>query len=367
MSGPVHYHYSKFPPKMLDWEKIISLIGPANAALARYDGILSAIPNAWILLGPLMTQEAVLSSRIEGTQAHLREVLEYEADSKEIPPERTEDIHEVLNYRFAMHHAVQMLKELPLCQRVVREAHQILISGVRGQNKSPGEYRRDANWIGPPGCTLDEARFIPISADKLQNGMDTWEQYIHAETPDRLVQLALLHAEFEALHPFLDGNGRLGRMCIPLFMSKMGLIESPMFYISAFFDANRNEYYDRLLAVSQDDDWTGWCMFFLRAVESQARNNHTKTMAILSLYNEMKPKIVEITHSQYSIHTLDFIFSQPIFTSSDFLSVEIPSRTARHILNLLRKNNIVTILRSPRGRRPAIYAFPRLLDITENQ
>jgi Fic family protein len=231
MSPTVQYHHGKFPPANLEWSRLIPLIGPANAALARYDGTLSAIPNAAVLLSPLSTREAVLSSRIEGTQATMGEVLEYEAegDSEDLPAEKRDDINEVLNYRKAMWHAVELLKELPLCQRVIRETHAVLLEGVRGHGKSPGEYRHVQNWIG----------------QELPKRLDAWEHYIYDDTPDRLVQLAIIHAEFEALHPFLDGNGRLGRMCVPLFLFKTALIQSPMFYISAFFEANREEYYER--------------------------------------------------------------------------------------------------------------------------
>lgn len=370
MNQPVQYHYGKFPPADMDWNKLIPLIGPANAALARYDGTLSVIPNADVLLGPLTTQEAVLSSRIEGTQATMGEVLEYEAegDSQDIPTEKKEDINEVLNYRQAMWHAVDLLTELPLCQRVVREAHQVLLKGVRGHGKSPGDYRRNPNWIGPPGCTIEEAHFVPISADRLQEGIDKWEKYIHEDVPDRLVQLAIIHAEFEALHPFLDGNGRLGRMCVPLFMYKTGLIQAPMFYISAYFEANRDEYYERLLAISRDNDWIRWCVFFLRAVQIQALENQLKAINILTLYEVKKSQIVELTRSQYTIHALDYIFAHPIFKASDFTTRgEIPKPTAKRILTVLRENGILKTLRKASGRRSAFYYFPELLNIAEGK
>ena len=216
----IHYHEGRFPPEeRIHWPALIPLLGPAVAALARYDGALSAVPNPRVLrvlLSPLTTQEAVLSSRIEGTQATMSEVLEFEAGQEAESPQRRDDIHEVLNYRDAMREAERMLETLPLCQRVVREAHRILLSGVRGENKSPGDYRRIPNWIGPPGCTVEQATFVPIGADKLPAAMSAWEHYLNQDAPDRLVQLAILHAEFEALHPFLDGNGRLGRMLTKL-------------------------------------------------------------------------------------------------------------------------------------------------------
>ena len=179
------------------------------------------------------------------------EVLEFEAGGEPESPARREDIHEVLNYRSAMRHAEEIMQELPLCMRVIREAHRILLAGVRGEGKSPGEYRRVPNWIGPSGCTIDEATFVPVAAGKLPEAMGAWESYIHREAPDRLVQLAILHAEFEALHPFLDGNGRLGRMLVPLFLWRSGLIRAPRFYVSAYLEARRDAYYDGLLAVSR--------------------------------------------------------------------------------------------------------------------
>jgi len=370
MTSPVQYHYGKFPPTDIDWSRLIPLIGPANAALARYDGTLAAIPNASVLLSPLTTQEAVLSSRIEGTQATMGEVLEFEAEgeSTKISQDRKADINEVLNYRKSMWHAVELLNELPLCQRVIKEAHRILLTGVRGYGKASGEYRKIPNWIGPPGCTIEEAKFVPISAEQLQEAMNKWEKYIHEDTPDHLVQLAIIHAEFEALHPFLDGNGRLGRMCVPLFMHKIGLIHAPMFYISAYFEKNRDEYYERLLVISRDDNWTGWCEFFLNAILHQARENQVKVSKILKLYEDKKNQIVELSHSQYSIHALDFIFSRPIFKSSDFTGInEIPTPTAKRILAILRDNGIFTILRESGGRRAAIYAFSELINIAEGQ
>jgi Fic family protein len=370
MSQPVQYHYDKFPPKNIDWSKLIPLIGPASAALARYDGTLSAIPNVTVLLSPMTTQEAVLSSRIEGTQATMGEVLEYEAegDSEGISKERKADINEIVNYRQAMVHAIQLLEELPLCQRVIKEAHRVLLEGVRGSDKSPGEYRKNPNWIGPPGCPIEEARFIPISADRLLDGMTAWEEYIHSDTLDRLVQLAIIHAEFEALHPFVDGNGRLGRMCVPLFMFKTGIVNTPMFYISAFFESNRDEYYERLLGISRDDDWTGWCAFFLRAIIEQARENQAKTMEMLGLYETRKTQVAELTHSQYAIRALDYIFSRPIFRSSDFAGGSgIPTPTAKRILSVLRDNGILMTLRKARGRRPAFYVFRELMNIAEGK
>jgi len=354
----------------MEWERLIPLVGPANAALARYDGLLSAIPNAAVLLSPLTTQEAVLSSRIEGTQATMGEVLEYEAegDKKDIDPGKRDDIQEVLNYRRAMRQAEHRLQKLPLCQRVIKEAHSILLDNARGHGKSPGEYRRIPNWIGPEGCSIEEARYVPISAGDLNDGMGAWDIYANNSAPDVLVQLAVLHAEFESLHPFLDGNGRLGRMFVPLFLHQSGLLHRPMFYISAYLEEKRDEYYDRLLSVSRDGDWTGWCAFFLEALRKQAEENLKKTKAILELYDRLKIQMVELTHSQYAIHALDWIFDKPIFRSSDFVeSSEIPAPTARRIIGVLRDEDFLKTLLEASGRRSAIYAFGDLLNLAEGR
>ncbi|MGV8040217.1 MAG: Fic family protein [Thermoanaerobaculaceae bacterium] len=329
---------------------------------------MAALPNAEVLLSPLTTQEAVLSSRIEGTQATFSEVLEFEAEGENalVSPERRADIHEVLNYRRALREADRLLKELPLCLRVVTSAHRVLMEGVRGHGKAPGELRRVPNWIGPPGSPIEQARFIPIGADQLPQAMSDRERYAHSTTPDRLVQLGILHAEFEALHPFLDGNGRLGRMLVPLFLWQSKLIQAPMFYISAYFESHRDEYYERLLAVSRDDDWTGWCRFFLGAVQAQAEINHGKVRDILSLYEESKPRLRALTRSQYAIQALDWLFERPIFKSSDFVKhAGIPEPTAKRIIGVLAKEGILRPLRLGRGRRAAILAFPELLNVAE--
>ncbi len=365
----VHYKTGLFPPEeRLNWPVLVPLIGPAVAAVARYDGVLSAVPDPNVLLAPLTTQEAVLSSRIEGTQATMGEVLEFEALQELLSSERHDDIQEVLNYRTAMRRAEQMLSELPLSQRVIREAHRVLLSGVRGKYMAPGEYRRIPNWIGPPGCSLDEARFVPVGAEMLNDAMSAWESYMNRDATDRLVQLAILHAEFEALHPFLDGNGRLGRMLVPLFLWQSGLIGYPMFYISAYFEAHRNAYYDGLLAVSRDDDWTGWCQFFLNAVRIQAEDNLTKARGILNLYEDMKNHVTELIRSRYAIHALDWIFQYPIFKSVDFVTkVPIPEPTARRILVTLRRGGILKEIRAGSGRRPAVLTFPEVLNIAEGK
>lgn len=372
MPTPVHYHLGKFPPvDALNWEQLIPLIGQANAALARYDGLLSAIPNATVLLSPLTTQEAVLSSRIEGTQATMGEVLEVEAGGQPegMTAPRRADAEEVLNYRQAMRITTGELVNRPLSQHLLRQAHSVLMEGVRGRNKSPGQYRRQQNWIGEYQCPIEQASFVPIPQVQLAQGMDDWERFLlRTDIPDPLVQLALAHVEFEALHPFEDGNGRLGRMLIPLFLYSRRLLSAPHFYVSAYFEQRRDEYLGRLRAVSGDGDWTAWCQFFLEALRSQAIENEGKARAVLALYEQVKVQVVETTHSQHAIRAVDFLFQTPIFKGPDFtIGADIPKPTATRILGLLRDTRLLLTLREGRGRRPGFFAFRALLNIAEGR
>ncbi|MDE0103776.1 MAG: Fic family protein [Bryobacterales bacterium] len=362
---PVHYNYSCFPPEdHLDWPGLVPFLGPAAAAVARFDGMLAAVPNADVLLAPLTIDEAVLSSRIEGTQASVSDVLRIEAGAHASTRGLRDDAQEIGNYLLAMKKAENMLARLPLSSRVVCAAHKVLLSGVRGQGKAPGTYRRLPNWIGSPGCTIDEATYVPIDAQELPHAVSRWERYVHQDTPDTLVQTAVLHAEFEALHPFLDGNGRLGRMLVPLFLWKRKLIQRPVFYISAYLEANREVYYDRLLAVSRDGDWTGWCKFFLAAVRSQAERNLAKTRGILNLYETTKPRVSKVTRSPYAIHALDAIFQKPIFRAADFFGIAvIPQPTAHRILQRMRQGGILHEIEPARGSRSAILAFWDLIEV----
>jgi len=230
----------------------------------------------------------------------------------------------------------------------------------------PCQYRKIPNWIGPKGCSIEEARFVPIEAEKLPEAISRWEKFIHEDSADRLIQLSILHAEFEALHPFLDGNGRLGRMIIPLFLYQTGIIQQPMFYISAYLEKNRDEYYERLLEVSRSNDWSGWCAFYLKVVQIQAEENLDKAQAILDLYNQMKIRFAELTRSLYAIYALDWAFERPIFKSSDLMrSGDIPRPTAQRILNLLKKQGILMELQPGRGSRAATLVYPALLNIAE--
>jgi Fic family protein len=370
MTGPIYYHLGKFPPADLEWKALIPLIGKANAGLARYDGLLSAIPNASVLLSPLTTQEAVLSSKIEGTHVTMGEVLELEAggDGDFSQPKR-DDAEEIINYRFALRSCVDELKHRPLSQQLLRQAHHTLMQGVRGRDKSPGSYRSDQNWIGPKGCKIDDASFVPVAPEHLQAGMDAWERYLNSAAElDPLVQLAIVHVEFEALHPFKDGNGRLGRMIIPLFLYKKAILNSPDFYMSGYLETHREAYQEKLRAVSRADAWTDWCAFFLQGVVEQSAENESKARAILELYERVKTQVVDTTHSQHAIRAVDFLFQQPVFSAPVFTEHSvIPKPTAARILTILREMDLLHTLREGKGRRPGIYAFRELLNVAEGR
>lgn len=355
----------------LDFRLLLPLVGQANATLARYDGLLQGIPNPAVMLSPLVTQEAVLSSRIEGTQATVDEVLEQEAGLiKE--GEKYKDIQEISNYRQALFAAREYLKDYPIRLGFVRELHRILMNSVRGQDKTPGEFRRDQNWIGPAGCTIDRATFVPPNPLVLPDYLQAWEQYMDSDDIDFLLQTAVVHAQFELLHPFKDGNGRIGRILIPLFLYQKRALSQPMFYLSEYLEGQREEYYQRLKGISVDGDWNSWIAFFLRGVAVQAEQNSQRVRQIRALYDEMKLAIQETTHSQYTVHLLDAIFSKPIFRSSDltaqmFREFGIHEKTTPGLLRQLKEAGILRELQPGSGRRPATLCFPRLINLAEGR
>lgn len=365
------YTPNVLPLTDLDFRRLLPLVGQANAALARYDGLLQGIPNPAVMLSPLTTQEAVLSSKIEGTQATVDEVLEQEAGLIK-KGEKYEDIHEIFNYRNALYAAREHLKDYPIRLGFVRELHRILMSSVRGQDKTPGEFRLDQNWIGKYDCTMEQATFVPPNPHQLPDHLQAWEKYLDSNDVDFLLQTAVVHAQFELLHPFKDGNGRIGRILIPLFLYQKRALSQPMFYLSEYLESHRDEYYQRLRAISVEGDWNGWIAFFLQAIITQAGQNSIRVTAIQALYEEMKLAIQAATHSQYTVHVLDAIFSKPVFRSSDlaqqlFKEFGIHEKTTPGLLRQMREAGILRELQPGSGRRPATFCFPRLINLAEGR
>jgi len=351
-------------PPVLDWERLVRSIGTANATLARYDGLLQGLVNPDILLAPLRTREAVLSSRIEGTQASLEEVMEHEADPG--PEERTPryaDIQEIINYRTAILLAVDELQERPISLNLIRRIHGALMDSVRGHDKGRGNFRRVQNFIGAPGADLEAAAYIPPAPEKIMPLLDNLEKYIHVEERDPLVQTALVHAQFELVHPFVDGNGRVGRILIPLILYAKGLVGRPAFYMSSFLEANRDEYYDRLAAIPERGDYQEWVSFFLRGMIDQAREDIRRIRAMLQLYDQMKVVVAQRTRSQFGLQALDTLFTWPVFSTPQFSRHSgIPAASAARLLKEL-EGDALAVTRPGRGRRPTLWTFPALLEI----
>jgi Fic family protein len=301
----------------------------------------------------------------------MSEVLEMEAGG--VPANFTqpkrEDVEEILNYRATLSFAAKALQDRPLSLHLLREAHGMLTRGVRGQDKSPGAFRSEQNWVGARDCPMEQANFIPIAQEHLSSGLEQWINYVLSrDEPDALVQLAVIHVEFEALHPFKDGNGRLGRMLIPLFLYSRKLLREPKFFMSGYLEAKREEYVQAMRRVSRDREWTDWCVFFLQGLVVQAAENQNKANAILSLYQRMLTEIPKLTHSQFSVLIIDFIFSQPIFASASFINAsKIPRPSALRFLTTLRDGGILRVIRKGAGRRPTIYAFAELVSIAEGK
>lgn len=304
------------PPRLEYDGKTIMLLSEADRLLGELSGVGRVLPNPYLLIAPYIRREAVYSSRIEGTQASLSDLFFFESTGGAEP--RASDVREVQNYVKAMEYGTKRLKALPISVRLIKEIHGILMEGVRGGMADPGNIRRTQNWIGPPGCTLDNAVFVPPPVDEMKRALGDWEKYIHSipsEPP--LIQCALMHYQFEAIHPFIDGNGRVGRLLITFLLCERGFLSQPMLYLSAFFNKNRDEYYSRLLAVSQKGDWQGWIGFFLQGVAIQATDALEKSKKITNLNNEYRKKVTGLKKTPESAYRLlDEIFFNPVVSIS---------------------------------------------------
>ena len=354
----------------IDWKPLIPLIGPANRAVAHYDGLLYGIRNPDVLLSPLTPQEAVLSSRIEGTQATLGEVLKYEAGEEPAQESRRQDIQEIINYRRALRTAQEVLKSKPFHLNLMLELHNILLDSVRGRDKGRGRFRTTQNWIGPKGTPIEQAHFVPPEPMSMPALMDNWEKYYHREEPDALVQLAVIHAQFEIIHPFIDGNGRIGRLLVPLFLSEKRLLSRPMFYLSAYVERQRESYQGHLRALcTTPDSWNQWIAFFLKAVLEQAVENTEKVRQIMVLYERLKEQVLKLTHSQFAVPLLDRLFDQPIVQTTDLAGHRsMPSRAMVMImLKKLKTAGVLKTVREGRGRRAEVLVLPELLNLCEGK
>jgi Fic family protein len=347
--------YSAFIPSPLPRsvplaEETINSLSEADRALGTLNGMGETLPNPHLLIVPFTRREAVLSSKIEGTQASLSELFQFEAGRETAG---SQDVREVSNYVRAMEYGLQRLKELPLSTRLVRELHEQLLRGVRGEHHTPGEFRISQNWIGAPGCKLNEAIFVPPPPSEMIPLLSDWELFLN--TPSRfppLVECALMHYQFEAIHPFLDGNGRVGRLLVTLYLVARQHLCQPLLYLSAFFESHRNEYYDGLLTVSQRGDWGGWLRFFLRGVAEQSWDAVKRSRSILGLQEQYRRQLYDARASRSTIRLVDILFQSPVLTvpmAMSALEITYPS-AAKALVNLAEAGIVEEISAGKRGR-----------------
>jgi Fic family protein len=364
-SQAVKYHYGKFPPHNLDYEQILPALNDAAVSLGRFDAKMSGMVNSALLLAPLRRQDAVSSSRMEGTISTIEELYRVEAEADSIDPygqARDDDIETYL-YSRALRHAEQSLQENPtITEHLIRSAHQTLLSFGRGANKNPGSYKTEQNFIGNDRTGV--IYYIPISPEQINVSMRSLVEYVGKNNLVPLLRTAIAHVEFEALHPFEDGNGRIGRMLITLMLWQLRVLDKPYFFVSGHFEKHKDEYVERMRAVSEHDDWTGWIVFFLNALSEQAKVNSQTADQIFGLYSNMREKFRKELHSQYHDRALDYVFGNPVFRNDSFVDrANIPASSARALIRKLVDVGLLRTLQPPSGRRAALYAFDPLLNV----
>jgi len=299
------------PPINMDGE-LMRLLSNADRALGRLDGVTTILPNPNLFVAMYVKQEAVFSSQIEGTQSTLEDVLVYEAGP--VRDKRPKDVEEVVNYVRAMNYGIQELDNLPLSLRLIKQIHAELLKGVRGGKRTPGEFRRSQNWIGPGGCTLADAEFTPPPPHQMMEALNNFEKFLHdTSSLPVLIHCGLAHAQFETIHPFLDGNGRMGRLLITFLLCEKQILQKPLLYLSYYLKAHRAEYYDRLMAVRNAGDWEGWLRFFLRGVYEVSQASTSTARLILQMREKHRMLIAEnLSNSTNGLKLLDHLFEKPM-------------------------------------------------------
>jgi Fic family protein len=302
-------------PEIIMDQEMWNLLSQADRALGRLDGATDALPNPDLFVFMYVRKEAVLSSQIEGTQASLIDVLEFE--SKALEPDNPQEVAEVVNYIGAINYGLERLKDLPVSLRLIREIHQELMQGVRGAERNPGEFRRSQNWIGAGGCSLAKASYVPPPPHEMLQSLDNLEKFLHSPQPmPTLIKVGLAHAQFETIHPFLDGNGRTGRLLITFLLCEQNILQRPLLYISYYFKKYRAEYYDRLQSVRDSGNWEGWLKFFLRGVYEVAQEAAATARKIVNLKEEHRQLVLNAMgrRSGNAIALLESLYFRPIFT-----------------------------------------------------
>jgi len=361
--------YKAFIPKSLPPEpsinidfEIVEILSKADTAIGRLSGISEALPNPNLFVAMYVRKEAVLSSQIEGTEASLEDVLEYESENK--PKTLANDVAEVVNYVRAVNYGLKRLNEFPLSLRLIKEIHAELMKGVRGEDKTPGEFRKTQNWIGPKGCTLSNARFIPPPPHEMIEALSALEKYMHSKlTYPLLVECGFIHFQFETIHPFLDGNGRIGRLLIIFFLCHKGILKKPLLYLSHYFKQNRLEYYDRLMAVRDTGDFESWMKFFLKGVLYVADEACETSHKIISLQAEDKTRINKAYRKSSKLVSMhEKLFDRPIISVKDIAKMmDVTFPTAN---DMCMKLINLDILKEITGKaRSRMFAYKNYLDI----
>ncbi len=327
------------PPITFDMELVLAL-SKADSALSELSGLGGQLPNPHLLISPYIRREAVLSSRIEGTKASLSDLLIDEIEGGHAKPGNADDIQEVRNYIKALEHGITLLPDLPLSLRLIREIHGQLMAGVRGGKATPGEFRRSQNWIGPAGSTPMTAAFVPPPVEEMKECLGEWEKFLHVrdQIPD-LIQCAMMHVQFETIHPFLDGNGRVGRLLVTFFLMERKRLSQPLLYLSAFIDAHKNDYYDLLQRVRTHGDWNAWIRFFLQGVIEIATQAGDQAKELHSLREQYRALLRDKPNA---LGLLDELFINPYMTigrAGKVLSKSHP--TAKTAISVLEENNIL--------------------------
>jgi Fic family protein len=332
-----------------------NLLSQADRVIGRLDMVTEVLPNPDLFIGMYVRQEAVLSSQIEGTQSTLEDVLQYEIDASGEP--QIADVQEVVNYVAAMNHGLSRLPDLPLSLRLLKEIHEVLLRKGRGAYSTPGEFRRSQNWVGPPGSTLMNATFVPPPVPEMTTALGDLEKFLHTNDLPVLIQAGLAHAQFETIHPFLDGNGRVGRLLITLLLCEKSVLKRPTLYLSQFFKLHRLEYYDRLTAIRQTGDWEGWLRFFLRGVVEVGTEAVETTRKILALRDAHLTLLAEkMAGNSYAARGLDHLFASPMTTVRRMEShLSASYKTANKIIGEFEN---LGLLREIMGyRRNRVFAY----------
>jgi Fic family protein len=355
------------PPRIVFSDILVQTLSKADRAIGELAGLGRMVPNPSLLVRPFMRREAVLSSRIEGTQAGITDVYAYEAGQLYSPgfrPTASEaDILEVLNYVKALEYGLERVNSLPLSKRLIRELHEQLMTGVRGEYATPGEFRRSQNWIGPPGCILNEASFVPPPIEVMHHALDAFETYLHQEdTTPPLIRLAFIHYQFEAIHPFVDGNGRIGRLLISLLLAHWNILPIPLLYLSAFFERHRQTYYDLLLKVSQRGVWQDWILFFLEGIAQQAQDAINRAKRLQDLQLNWRNRLQQAGVSGLLPGVAEYLFELPIVSANDITNrFGVSHPTA---MKVLRRLQALDILQEATDRdRHRIYFCRPILEI----